>query len=349
VAVTEEDLARRAEIADALNRYAQGVDQRAWDVYMSAFSPDATIDVVGLETGPFTPQAFSEFLASTFDPVRLSGQHALSNTLHLFDEGRQRTMTEFSAVNLERCDDPERYRRQHALGIYVDDWVETADGWRIQHRTIAQKSNDEELRPYPAPIIEAVQLTLTADWFGPAGQAEGAPPAPRSQEAPMGITIQDLLDRAAISDVLVSYSQAQDQEQWELFDRVFAEDAELEFLGLGLGTMSPKQFRDFLVNQFNPTRLTGQHALSNTLYELHGDTARTITEMTFLTLSVTADENVLRRSRGTSLYVDDWVRTAEGWRIRHRVTAQKDVQDEEVAYAPEVLSTLRATASASWA
>ncbi|MFF5179780.1 nuclear transport factor 2 family protein [Micromonospora sp. NPDC000316] len=165
----------------------------------------------------------------------------------------------------------------------------------------------------------------------------------------MSVDVQELIDRAEITDVLVAYCQAQDQQEWHLLDAVFTDDAVMELPGSGLdGTLSPAAFRAFLVERFTPTRLSGQHSISNTLFRIHGDTARTISELASITLQTTDTEGVLSRTQANSLYVDDFVRTTAGWRIKHRVISQKNVEIDTVTYAPELIETIRRTSAFRW-
>jgi len=165
MALTWQEVKDRAEISDVLHRYAQGIDQRAWDLYLSAFAEDAVIDVVGCLAAPMTPVQFKEFLTATFDRVRLSGQHLLANTLFLVSGNRAQTVTEFLAVNLERTEEPSRIRRQIAGGLYIDDLLRTAAGWKIVRRTLVRKSDDEEFIVYPETVLDAIEDTKRTSRF----------------------------------------------------------------------------------------------------------------------------------------------------------------------------------------
>lgn len=166
----------------------------------------------------------------------------------------------------------------------------------------------------------------------------------------MTITAQELLDRASIQDVLHSYAQAQDQDRWDLYERVFTPDAVVELVGVALGELTAAQLGSFLKDTFNATRVSGQHLIANTLYEIDQDTARTVSEVLHHTLQTTDRHGVLRRSTGTSLYADDWARTVDGWRISHRTVTQKHLEEGEVTYSDELLATLKAGAErvAAW-
>jgi ketosteroid isomerase-like protein len=164
----------------------------------------------------------------------------------------------------------------------------------------------------------------------------------------MALTEKELIARSEITEVLTAYAQAQDQNEWGLFDKVFTEDAVLEFPGAGIGTLSPVQLKTFLKDVFNTTRISGQHALANTIFEIDGDRARTVSEVYYFTLQTTDKEGILRRIRGNAIYVDDLVHANGEWRIRHRVTAQKNVETDDIEYAPELIATIRDANRVRW-
>ncbi|MFC5338850.1 nuclear transport factor 2 family protein [Leucobacter denitrificans] len=163
----------------------------------------------------------------------------------------------------------------------------------------------------------------------------------------MTFTLSELADRAEIEDALHAYAQAQDQDKWQLFDRVFSGDSVIELKGLPVPPLNAEAMRGFL-QDFNRTRVTGQHLITNTLIELNGDEARSVSEVFHLTLQTTEQEGVLKRSRGGSLYADAWSRTEDGWRITHRVVTQKHLDESEVEYSPELLQTISAGAGIDW-
>lgn len=160
MSLTLDDLRDRALISSALNRYAQGVDQRQWSLFLSAFARDARIEVPGYSDAQFTPQEFKEFLTSAFDSIRISGQHALSNTRFEIVGEYARTVTEFMAVNLERSGTPSEFRCQRAAGLYIDEWQRNASVWEIVRHVIVRKSDDQEtvaIAPEHLAMIDAVR------------------------------------------------------------------------------------------------------------------------------------------------------------------------------------------------
>ncbi len=161
-------------------------------------------------------------------------------------------------------------------------------------------------------------------------------------------TIEELSDRAEIQDALHRYSQAQDQDQWQLYETVFAENAQVQLVGLPLDTLSAQEFGRFLREDFGSTRLSGQHLIGNTLIKIEGDVARSVSEVLHATLQRTDTHDELKLSEGTSLYADSWLRTRNGWRITRRIITQKSLDERVVTYEPEFIATIEAGASHDW-
>lgn len=161
MSLTVAALAVREDILRTLRRYSQGVDQRDWELYRSAFAADATVEVPGYLPGPVTAEEFSEHLAGTFDSIRLSGQHLLANTLFDLQGAVARTVTEFLATNAERESESAvggelAVHTQRVSGVYLDELVRTPQGWRIRHRILAMKNEDVGTVGYPSWVVAAV-------------------------------------------------------------------------------------------------------------------------------------------------------------------------------------------------
>lgn len=161
-ALTLAELGERTAIADCLARYAQGVDQRVWLLYDSAFHPGAAIEVPGYMEGTLGFVAFREMLASVFDARRLSGQHLLGNIEVRIDGHRARTVTEFLATTLEEADGGAL--REVTPGLYIDDFLKLDGEWRIVRHRIVRKASDGTVLPFTDPIAAAVRHTLATAW-----------------------------------------------------------------------------------------------------------------------------------------------------------------------------------------
>jgi hypothetical protein len=165
VSLTINDLRARAEIADCLNRYSQGVDQRVWPLYHSAFCEDAQISVPGYLEEPLSPAAFRDMLCGTFDESRLSGVHMLGNSHISIDGEAAHAVTEFLAITLERTDVAGQALHETTAGLYVDDLVIDDGEWRIKNRVLSRKSSDPKIVELSEEIEAAVVATLDMDWW----------------------------------------------------------------------------------------------------------------------------------------------------------------------------------------
>ncbi|MEE4454647.1 nuclear transport factor 2 family protein [Novosphingobium resinovorum] len=163
------------------------------------------------------------------------------------------------------------------------------------------------------------------------------------------ITDAELLARAEISDLLVRYGQAQDQDEWSLYEGVFTPDATIHFPGMPMESLGAAEFGQFL-QDFNRTRISGQHLIGNTLYRFaaDGESAHVVSEVTYITLHPTDTPGRVRRIRGNGLYSDRAVRTAQGWRIARRDIAQKNVEIDEGDYDPVLLAAIESAATTRW-
>jgi hypothetical protein len=136
-----QEISDRVEIDDTITRYSYGLDQRKWEEWDRAFTPEAVIDFSAFGLEPHTPAELREIF-SAGDAKRISGQHLLSNRLVFLDGDRASAHAEFSLVTLARTDTPGTARRVRAGGWYEDDLVRTPSGWRIVARRGFPKSSE---------------------------------------------------------------------------------------------------------------------------------------------------------------------------------------------------------------
>ncbi len=122
-------------------------------------------------------------------------------------------------------------------------------------------------------------------------------------------------DTEAIVQLLNLYGFAVDTQRWSLFDRVFTEDVEADFSEPAHWHDRESFKRDF--GAFHDPFDSTQHCMMNHMVEVDGDTAHAFTYGTWRLVRKATDGNPLWD--GSGWYDDALVRTAEGWRIRHRV------------------------------
>lgn len=154
------------------------------------------------------------------------------------------------------------------------------------------------------------------------------------------LTIEDLLTREEIRDTLNNYSQGLDQRNWDLYDLVWTDDATFEAPDEKLGPVSATELKATLQGANDPNRLAGQHLLNNTHFMIEGDTARTITEVTWVTLQTTDKPDIVYEVRAGGLYVDDLRKTGDGWRIAKRVLVTKNKVTRGVLYTQERIDNI---------
>jgi len=133
-------------------------------------------------------------------------------------------------------------------------------------------------------------------------------------------TLAAVVDRLAIQDLLVRYCKAIDTKDWDLLDTVFVPDAHVDYTSSG-GVQGPyPEVRKWLADIL-PNFPMSQHAVSN--FEIHVDGDRATSRVYFY--------NPMARPKpegGVSMffiggyYVDDLVRTSDGWRITQRIEQQ---------------------------
>lgn len=133
------------------------------------------------------------------------------------------------------------------------------------------------------------------------------------------MSIQEISDRMEVQQLLVRYCHAVDQRDWDAYRSVYTEDAVIDDVTAGPGN-SVEQMVEFLSNALERVVLI-QHAISTSLIEIDGNTA---TARTICHCPV-----VLDRGNGQHQmffqglwYVDELIRTSEGWRIHKR--AERD-------------------------
>jgi len=123
----------------------------------------------------------------------------------------------------------------------------------------------------------------------------------------------DLEDRKEITNLINFYGLAIDSQRWELFKQIFSSDCEADFGG-GAHWYDLETFiRDFAVfhDPFDAT----QHTMSNHQVFVKGDQANSMTYGHWRLLRDVPGGNMWE---GSGWYDDRWVRTDDGWRIRHR-------------------------------
>lgn len=131
------------------------------------------------------------------------------------------------------------------------------------------------------------------------------------------LSLQDVVDRLAIDDLLTCYATAVDTKDWELYARCFTADALIDYSAAGGIKGRLPEVRAWLaeVMAFFPVT---QHIVANRSIVIDGDAA-TSRSYLFNPMGVgeRADAAVLFFEG--AFYRDRLVRTPDGWRIAERI------------------------------
>lgn len=127
-------------------------------------------------------------------------------------------------------------------------------------------------------------------------------------------SVQYLLDRAAITDVVNRYGIAIDRRDWALLRGCFADDIEADFRGFGAREVvtGADQWVEAVRATIDGLE-SSQHTITNHMIEIDGDRATCTAYIRAL--------HHLPNPRGDSLYTiggyytEALVRTADGWKI----------------------------------
>jgi hypothetical protein len=128
-------------------------------------------------------------------------------------------------------------------------------------------------------------------------------------------SVQELSDRLEINDLLTDYCYAIDFHQWDDLDQIFTADATLDFTGTGGEAGDLATMKQWLAGAL--TRFGGhQHLVATSKIVIDGDraTGKTICHNPMY-LDVDGKQHLLFVGLW---YLDDFVRTADGWRIAAR-------------------------------
>jgi hypothetical protein len=117
----------------------------------------------------------------------------------------------------------------------------------------------------------------------------------------------ELADRVALVQLLAEYGHIMDERDWPGLERIFTADAVCDWSAFDLAvTNSLAELQTYNDEIRHPLG----HHVTNVFVQLDGDTATVRSKL----LVVLDDGSV-----ATGEYLDQAVRTPEGWRIRHRV------------------------------
>ncbi|MCW2627160.1 nuclear transport factor 2 family protein [Mycobacterium sp.] len=132
------------------------------------------------------------------------------------------------------------------------------------------------------------------------------------------LTQQEISDRFEIQQLLIDYSTAIDQRRFDDLDRVFTEDAYIDYRAMGGIDGRFREVKAWLA-QVLPNFPAYAHMLGNFDVRIDGDTASSRT-ICFNPMVLGGDKNQILFCG--LWYEDEFVRTPEGWRMSRRVEAK---------------------------
>ena len=140
----------------------------------------------------------------------------------------------------------------------------------------------------------------------------------------MTLSLQQISDRLEINDLLVRYTRAIDQKDWELLDTVFTPDAEVDYVASGGIKERYPEVRAWLAKVLALFPVT-VHYVTNSEVTLEGDRAAARTAVYNPMFLGNADGSFHHFAVG-AYYVDELVRTEAGWRIARRREEQAFIE-----------------------
>ena len=132
------------------------------------------------------------------------------------------------------------------------------------------------------------------------------------------LTLQEISDRIEIQELLVRYSHAVDTRNWEMYENVFTPDAFIDYTCFGGPAGTVPEIRAFL-EMAMPNFQSFQHMIANTVLDFVDEDhakSRTICHNPMVMDIGEGKQHVFYCGLW---YVDDLVRTSDGWRIAARV------------------------------
>ena len=134
--LTLQQISDRMEIQDLLYRYADLIDRKRFDELASVFSDDAHVDYSAMGGAVGNRDETIAFLKKVM-PMFPATQHSNSNVqIRLDERDPDRATGRVMCFNPQQFPLPRGGTQLVMMGLwYVDEYVRTADGWRIRRRS----------------------------------------------------------------------------------------------------------------------------------------------------------------------------------------------------------------------
>jgi hypothetical protein len=122
----------------------------------------------------------------------------------------------------------------------------------------------------------------------------------------------DLADRLELHELPGRYGDAIDDRDWDALDRIFTPDAVFDLTDLG----APRCAGLDAIKRFMDTE--AQHPRTHLMTNIYVDETPAGVQLRFRIVALLGGGLV-----GTASYYDDVVKTADGWRVSHRVVTRR--------------------------
>lgn len=132
----------------------------------------------------------------------------------------------------------------------------------------------------------------------------------------MALSLQEISDRFEIQDLIVDYADAIDNCDIDRLDNIFSTDAFIDYTAMGGEAGDLEKIKAFLKSAL-PLFKNTQHMISNYQIKIDGDKASGKI-MCFNPMQLNDKNNDHPVMFLGLWYVDEYVRTADGWRISRR-------------------------------
>lgn len=133
----------------------------------------------------------------------------------------------------------------------------------------------------------------------------------------MTLSLQEISDRLELQDLIYNYSDIIDNKKFDLLRDIFTEDAYIDYSAVGGAAGSLKEIIAFLKDAMTLFP-NSQHLNANIQIKVNGDEASGRV-MSFNPMEMTLKDGSQEMFMCGIWYVDKYVRTEQGWRIRERV------------------------------
>jgi len=150
----------------------------------------------------------------------------------------------------------------------------------------------------------------------------------------MSLTIEEMSDRFELQDLCYRYAQLIDERKFQQLESVFTQDAHIDYSAMGGAVGGLSDTIAFLQDAMTIFS-NFQHLNSNLQFSVQGDTA-TGRVMCFNPMEVEQEDGSVHSFMLGLWYNDEYIRSAQGWRISKRSEEKSWMLNE-----PEFMKPLR--------